>query len=87
MASRIRRTIEVTPAAAAFIRDLPRPPEGSYWEWLRMTLDLRSPKLFGPDNRLAQIWRSGGRDVVAELGITRAKTTLRCWRAFGDPRD
>ena len=88
--TRARRTVELGPLERAFIRDLPLPdplPPGCNWfQWLRMKLDLRKPELHGPDNMLQAIWRSGGREVIAELGATQAKQ-LSCWQAFGDPRD
>lgn len=90
MVSRSRRTVEIGPLEKAFIRDLPQPdplpPGCNLFLWFRMGLDLKDPKLFGQDNQLRAIWRSGGRDVIAEMGIKHAKT-LRCWKAFGDPRD
>lgn len=86
MASRARRTTEIGPTERAFIRDAERPTEGfEYPIWLRMTLDLRQPELFGPDNQLRTIWLSGGPDAIREMGIARAKT-LRCFKVFGDPR-
>jgi hypothetical protein len=86
MAARARRTLEIGLTERAFIRDLPKPEGCRYPIWLRMSLDLRRPELFGADNQLRAIWRSGGRDVIAEMGVTTAKQ-LRCWKAFGDPRD
>jgi hypothetical protein len=88
--ARARRTTEIGPQERAFIRDLPQPgplpPGCNPFLEFRMRLDLKSPELFGPDNLLKAIWRTGGRDVIAELGVAKAKQ-LRCWIAFGDPRD
>jgi hypothetical protein len=88
--ARARRTTEIGPQEKAFIRDLPQPdplpPGCNPFLIFRMDLDLKNPELFGPDNQLLAIWRSGGRQVIAELGVTKAKK-LRCWIAFGDPRD
>lgn len=87
--TRARRTTEIGLLERAFIRDLPQPdpiPTGCnpFLEF-RMDADLKNPTLFGPDNQLAAIWRSGGREVIKEMGITKAKK-LRCWKVFGDPR-
>jgi len=88
--ARARRTLEIGELERLFIRDLPFPdplPSGcNPFMKFRMRLDLREPELFGSENQLRAIWRSGGRDVIAEMGIKQAKT-LRCWKAFGDPRD
>lgn len=90
MVARTRRTVEIGITERMFIRDLPEDaaadvPDFRFFLWTRLRLELKNPELFGPDRMLDGIWKTGGVEVIREMGVTKAKL-LRCWKVLGDPR-